>query len=265
MRKHWITVFGLGLMLLWGGCHSLPKAVFTPEGISLRIVTYNVNMRGYAPGAADFLYEVDADIVCLQETHDQWESYLREHLSERYPYRIFHNARGAGGISILSKHPLRARQVIPSEAGWFPALYAVAETPMGDIGVLNVHLKPPLSDSGSVSAYALIDTPQIHEKEIMEFFEALAPDIPVIVAGDLNEDDAGKACQWLQKQGYTDSLPLFDRKSPTWIWRTKPGFVLKGRYDHIFVHRRLQCTGAGVFTVKASDHEPVLSVVQPGQ
>lgn len=265
MRKHLITVLGLGLLMLFGGCQSLPRADFTPEGTSIKFITYNVNMQGYAPRIAEFLRKADADIVCLQETHNQWESFLHEHLTELYPYRVFHNVMGGGGISILSKHPLGEQQVIHSEAGWFPALYVVASTPMGEIAVLNVHLKPPVSDKGSVSAYALINTPQIHEKEIMEFLDALASNSPLIVAGDFNENDSGKACQWLAGQRYTDSLSLFDRKSPTWIWRTKSGFVLKGRYDHVFIHPKLQCSGAGVFTVRASDHEPVLTVLQRRQ
>ena len=70
----------------------------------MKFVTYNVNMQGNAPRVIEFLQKIDADIICLQETLGQWESFLREHLSDQYPYMVFHNAMGGGGISILSKH-----------------------------------------------------------------------------------------------------------------------------------------------------------------
>ena len=262
MRKYLTIVIGIIFLIIFGGCQTLPKPNFAPEGKSLKFVTYNVNMQGHAPRVTEFLQKIDADIICLQETHGQWESFLREHLTGQYPHMSFHNTAGGGGISILSKHPQSEQQVIRSEAGWFPALYAKVSTPIGEIGVLIVHLKPPVSDKGSVTAYAILKSPETHLGEMKEFFDKLESKAPLIVAGDFNEDESGKACQWLIGRGYIESLSLFDRKSHTWIWRTKPGIVLKNRYDHIFVNQQFQCTGAGVFQVKASDHEPVLSVLQ---
>ena len=231
----------------------------------MKFVTYNVNMQGNAPRVIEFLQKIDADIICLQETLGQWESFLREHLSDQYPYMVFHNAMGGGGISILSKHLISEQQVIYSEAGWFPALYAKASTPIGEIGVLTIHLKPPVSEKGGVTAYAILKTPKTHLEEMEAFFDKLKPNIAFVVAGDFNEDLSGKACQWLIEKGYTDSLSLFDRRSSTWIWRTKSGIVLKNRYDHIFINQQLRCTGSSVVRVRASDHEPVLSVLQREQ
>ena len=222
-------------------------------------------MQGHAPRVTEFLKQINGDIICLQETHEQWESYLRGRLNEQYPYMAFHNAVGGGGISILSKYPLSEQRIIQSGAGWFPALYAKVSTPLGEIGILTVHLKPPVSDEGSVTAYAILKSPETHLDEVKEFFERLGPDTPLIIAGDFNENESSKSSQWLIERGFTDSLSLFDHKSPTWLWRTKPGFILKNRYDHIFIGPQLNCTGAGVFTVKASDHEPVLAVLQRKQ
>lgn len=250
------------LIVVFSGCQSLPKPNFSPQEPHLSIITYNVNWGGHHGRVAEFLQKADADIVCLQETHPQWENDLKAVLKKQYPHCAFHHSRGAGGIAFMSRYPLSDSRIIESKAGWFPAFYVKTSTPIGEIGILSVHLKPPLSNNGSASPYALLNAGNVHAKELQQFFEAIDPATPTIVAGDFNEDESGRACQWLVEQGYTDSLSLFDRKSPTWIWPTSYGIVLKDRYDHIFIKDPLQCTGAGVFRIKASDHEPVLSVVQ---
>ena len=162
----------------------------------------------------------------------------------------------------MSKYPLSNKQIIESKAGWFPGFYIKSTTPIGDIGILNVHLKPPLSDTGSADIYVYLNAGDVHLMELQQFFEAIDPAVPIVVAGDFNEDESGKACRWLTEQGYTDCLSQFDRKTPTWFWRTSAGFVLKNRYDHIFIASQLHCPGADVFKINASDHEPVLAVVQ---
>ncbi|MHC4553493.1 MAG: endonuclease/exonuclease/phosphatase family protein [Planctomycetota bacterium] len=270
MTKRWRQSLGILVgcfiyITLLSGCQSLPKPVFEPQGDCLRLVTYNVNWGGNPQRVTHFLEVIDADIICLQETHPQWENYFKNHLSITYPYTVFHHSRGAGGIAFMSKYPLKDQQVIKSEAGWFPAFYIQAATPLGDVGILNVHLKPPLSDEGRVSAYAMLNTPAVHLEELQHFMRTVSPEIPVIVTGDFNENESGRACQWLNEQGYSDALSGFDRKTPTWLWPTKIGFVLKDRYDHIYIKESFVCTGAKVFSVRASDHEPVLAVLQKNE
>jgi len=243
------------------GCRSLPQPNFSPTEPHLKMLTYNVNWGGNRQGVIDFLQKSDADIICLQETHPQWENELMTHLKKQYPYSAFHHSQGAGGIAFLSKYPISNENIIESKDGWFPGFYIKASTPIGDIGILNVHLKPPLSDAGSADVYAYLNAGDVHLQELRQFFEA-APDIPMIVAGDFNEDESSKACRWLAEEGYTDCLSQFDRKSPTWFWRTSTGFVLKNRYDHIFINSQLCCPGEDVFKVNASDHEPVLAILQ---
>lgn len=249
-------------MLFLAGCRTLPEANFEPAGEHLRVVTYNVNMGGSAPRAVEFLKAAKADIVCLQETHRQWELYLRQNLDEQYPHMVFHNSLGGGGISILSKYSLDEPEVIKSEAGWFPAMYTRAKTPIGPVGILNVHLKPPLSEKGSVTPSVLLDTPGIHIEEMETFLGRVDKSVPLLIMGDFNEDESGGACKRLAALGYIDGLSMYDRKSPTWIWRTRFLITLKERYDHIFIDPAFECTGAGVFRVRASDHEPVMAAIR---
>ncbi len=244
------------------GCTNLPEPVFYPDQPHLKVVTYNVNWGFAQPqNVVDYLAKTNADVVCLQETHWHWEIYLKQHLGRPYPYRVFKESAGAGGVAIMSKSKIFNAQLIDPNQGWFPALYAEAESPIGKVQFLNVHLRPPLSDDGSASASAIYKTPEIHLKEIQQFVAATEPDRPLIITGDFNEDERGRAVQWLISEDFTDALSMYDAYSGTWTWPVFSGLRLKNRYDHIMFNEYLNCTGARVTHVEASDHMPVEAVV----
>jgi endonuclease/exonuclease/phosphatase family metal-dependent hydrolase len=257
-----LTTVCLAAAVVLSGCAGLPEANFAPAGPSLSVVTYNVNVVGAPEGVVGFLSEVRADVVCLQETHAGWEYVLRRQLSGDYPHQLFHHAPGVGGIAFLSRFPLHKPEIMLSEKAWFPAFYVRSTTPLGEVAILNLHLRPPLSEKGCVSLWAMLVTPGVHLEEIETYLGRIDPDVPTIVAGDFNEHDRGKACKRLERDGYVNALRLFDRKSPTWRWPLWLGLELKNRYDHIFVGPQLECTGARVFDLRASDHEPVLAVIR---
>src|SRR5687767_4438514 len=49
-----------------------------PAGPTVRVMTYNVNWGAVRPNlAVAAIREADADVVCLQETTPEWETYLR--------------------------------------------------------------------------------------------------------------------------------------------------------------------------------------------
>ena len=130
----------------------LPQPVFSPEQSHLKVVTYNVNWGFANPeNVVNFLTEAGTDIVCLQETHRQWETALKARLKQRYPHCVFKEWGAAGGIAIMSRYELKNVTFIEPTAGWFPALLADVQTPIGLVQILNVHLRPPLSDRGSAS------------------------------------------------------------------------------------------------------------------
>ena len=255
-------IIGSLLAALAAGCATLPEPDLAPAGPLLRVVTYNINWGGPNPGeVARFLLNVDADIVCLQETHRQWEAFLKKHLAAAYPHSTFHSSGGAGGIAFLSKRPLSNVRILSADAGWFPGLIADAATDIGPVQVLNVHLRPPLSETGSATVSAYYESPSAHRKELADFLQAADPDTPLIIAGDFNENEKRGAVKGLLENGFRDALSLFEKKSKTWRWRVFPGLTLKNRYDHILFSRHFRCTGARVFDVRASDHLPVLAVL----
>jgi len=250
------------IAIAFAGCASRPTPNFTPAEPSLRAVTYNINWGSPKPEAvAKFLMTADADIICLQETHAQWETFLKSRLAKIYPHSYFHSARGAGGIAFMSKHPLNNTRPLKAADGWFPGLITEVESALGSVQVLNVHLRPPLSDSGSATLSAYYNSPDIHRKELTGFLKSANFDNPLIIAGDFNENEARAAVNELLSKGFTDALSMYDTESKTWAWKVFPGINLSNRYDHILFNRRLACTGAGVGAIDASDHRPVIAAL----
>ena len=255
-------IFILSITVLTYGCASLPEANFYPDVPHIKVVSYNVNWGFVKPeNVADFLSDIDADVICLQETHHYWEVFLKKRLGEKYQHSVFEERGGAGGIAIMSKYKLENVKLVEPKSGWFPSLFAEVQTPIGLLQFLNVHLKPPLSNEGSVEISAYYRTPNIHIKEIKEFTAITDFTKPLVIAGDFNENESGNAVQWLRDKGFVDALSVFDPYSKTWEWKISSGVKLKNRYDHIMFSKGLNCTGARVAKVDASDHMPVIAVI----
>lgn len=226
----------------------------------ITLLTYNVNFGRTNQLAVAIIDTLDADIVCLQETTPDWEKLIRENLSDKYSHIMFKHCCRAGGLAVLSKFPVKTDTYISNEVGWFPGWLLLFETPLGEIQVLNLHLKPGINDKGKAGFLALefFKAQKLHIKELTLFMKHLKPGTPTLLLGDLNENDNSKAIKWLRKKmGYTDALRLFDKHSRTWEWG-----ILRGRYDHILFDNSLKCTFAKVYHQGVSDHFPVVGSFQ---
>jgi endonuclease/exonuclease/phosphatase family metal-dependent hydrolase len=252
----------LAAALLLSACARVrePEA---PVGPSFRIATYNVNWSGYrADLTAKAIRECRADVVCLQETTPDWEPFLRAELSGDYPHCLFRHGRGAGGMAVFSKWEIHENAWAKPPAGWFNGWVLNVATPAGAVQVLAVHLRPPLSDAGGVSVGAYFSSKKARQTDVSQFLGLLQRGSATIVLGDFNEDDDGKAVEWLESQGLTDALREFDRKSITWRWPTRL-WTLTGRFDHLLYSPELYCCRAEVAEgAGASDHFPVTAVFE---
>ena len=160
---------------------------------------------------------------------------------------------------MLSKHPIREEAYLEPTVGWFPAWRVVVDTPLGPVQALDVHLRPPMSDGGSwVAGY--FSTRDDRREEIAAFWSALDPALPTIVAGDFNEDDNGRAIEFLADKGLRSALPQVDRRAKTWRWETRLG-PLRMMLDHVVYGPGLQLRSAEVLDRGTSDHLPVLVVL----
>lgn len=230
-----------------------------PDERALRVVTFNVNF-GLAgdPVTRRAVFEHDADVIVLQETTPRWEFELRSDPAiGGYPHLHFTHSRGAGGQAILSRLPLVSVDVMaPPDDGWFPALRAVVDVGGHDVQLLGLHLRPPVSDTGSyVSGYWNAD--RIHGSEIETYWQGLEADMPTIVLGDFNESASGAAIEWLEGKGLQNALPQFDPGAHTWRWKTWIGRITHD-LDHVLHDARLRLLDAKVVERGRSDHLPVV-------
>lgn len=238
-----------------------PKRLATElpaEEPSLRVMTYNLNY-GLAgdPSTLDAIGAADADIVFLQETTPQWEQVIRRQYAREFAHVEFVHCCGAGGLGVLSRLPMKDRGVLePPQDGWFPAWHLEFDTALGVVQGLNVHLRPPVSDRGSfVSGY--FSTPKIRESEIATYWDAIDRDKPVIVAGDFNENEKGRAVSFLRARGLESALPEFSPGAKTWRWQTSVGSV-SSTLDHVVYDPTLEPVAAEVLDAGRSDHLPVV-------
>lgn len=204
--------------------------------------------------------ESRADIICLQETTPHWENFLRAALRREYPFAEFRDSKGrmGGGLAFLSKIPAREIAYVLSETGWFDGWIMGFETTLGVVQVLNVHLRPPVSDSGSwVSGY--VSTRDDRVREMERFWGRRRDGVPTLVVGDFNDGANSRVLRWLKERGMENALPQFDRRTPTWQWQTSVA-TLSRRMDHVMYSPELHCGSARVIQAGASDHFPVEAV-----
>lgn len=234
-----------------------PAPLGAPE---LRVLSFNVNYGvGHDPRNVAAVAEANADLVLLQETTEESEAAFREALAGTYPHVLFRYCCNAGGLGVLSKHPIREESWLEPTVGWFPAWRVVVDTPLGPVQALDVHLRPPMSDGGSwVAGY--FSTRDDRREEIAAFFTALDPELPTIIAGDFNEDAQGRAIAFLANKGLESALPQVDPRAKTWRWQTKLG-KLRMMLDHVVYGPSFELRGAEVLDRGTSDHLPVLVVL----
>lgn len=254
-------LFLLMIVGLASGCRA-PRTAQVPTAPHLRVLTYNVNWGGARPDlATEAILRSGADIVCLQETTPQWQHYLRTALAHDYPFTEFRDSktRMGGGIAFLAKVPGSSVAYVPSDTGWFDGWIVKFDTAIGAVQVVNVHLRPPVSDGGSwVSGY--LTTRDDRRTEMERFYNAREPGLPMLVMGDFNDGENSSVVRWLEDKGMVNALPQFDYYSPTWKWRTSV-LTLKRRMDHILYTAEFDCSAAEVIAAGASDHFPVQAIL----
>jgi endonuclease/exonuclease/phosphatase family metal-dependent hydrolase len=237
-----------------------PARVPAPGQPALTVLSYNVNYG--IPGDAatlDAVFAPKADVVLLQETTAEWEEQIRPR-SKDYGAVHFKEGPGAGGMAVLSKYAIVEQEwITPPEGGWFPALRLVLRTPLGLLQVLSVHLRPQMSESGSVvSGY--LTTPPVRESEIAKYAARLDPQLPTLIAGDFNEGRRGMAIAYLERRGFKSQLQNFSSSTDTWRWRTSVGTV-SAELDHVVLDERLDALDVQVLGKGNSDHFPLVVVV----
>jgi endonuclease/exonuclease/phosphatase (EEP) superfamily protein YafD len=243
------------------GGFSDPMPVPMREKSSLRVMSYNVNF-GVAgdPAAVDAIASAKPEIVLLQETNEIWEQTLVAGLS--YAHHRFTPPKDlpAGGMGVLSRYPIVSIDELPSVGGPFFAWRVVIDAPSGRIQILNLHLRPPMSDGGSwiVGFWSTRDT---RAQEIAYHMERLDPELPTLMVGDFNEEGDGKAMKYAADRGYTDAIAQFAGKRQTWQWPVG-SLTIRFQLDHIMYDARFMAVAGGIVDAGNSDHKPVWADVE---
>jgi endonuclease/exonuclease/phosphatase (EEP) superfamily protein YafD len=248
------------LIVLLASCGErvVAPVVAPRDGGQLRVMSYNVNF-GIAgdPSTIDAIETVDADVVLLQETNDAWERALVARLGARYPHRRFAPPVDwvAGGMGILSRHPIESLDTLTAPRAPFFAWRVVLDTSLGRIQVFNLHLRPPMSDGGSwVVGYFSTREARLHE--IQHHLEALDPRLPALLVGDFNEEGDGRAMSYLAERGFADAIARFHGKRRTWEWPVG-SITLRFQLDHILHDAHFVPVSAAISEGGRSDHKPI--------
>ena len=250
----------LVLLAACGAGGPLAPIALPPKTASqLRVMTYNVNF-GVAgdPHGVAAIETSHADLVFLQETNPEWQRVMAAGLASEYPHQRFTHPDTwpAGGMGLLSKYPVVSLQHLdPVGGGYFFAWRVVLDTKLGRIQVLNVHLRPPMSDGGSwVVGY--FSTRGNRLSEIEHHYAALDPKLPTFVVGDFNEENDGKAIDFLKDRDFADSLSELKIGTRTWEWMVS-GHKLTFQLDHIMHDAYFVPVAGAVVEAGRSDHRPV--------
>jgi len=237
-------------------CAAAEPAPSSEVGPGIVLVSWNVNygLRG-DPEVVALIEELDGDVVLLQECTPALEHALgaSRAVRQRYPHARFHDREGPGGLAVLSRFPIVTDELLP-EVTWFPAWRGVVATPLGPVQFLNVHLRPPFDDEGSMVAGLLV-TPALRAREMSSFATALDEGLPTVVAGDFNEESGG-ALDVLRARGMQDALEKVRGVATTWRWS---GVPIRLRLDHVFADEdELAVREAAAIERGRSDHFPIV-------
>lgn len=233
---------------------------------ALRVMTYNVNYANHdEAGTLDAIAQGDADVVLLQEITDRWRSALRARFAKSHPHQAYRlHTWGAGGAAVLSRIPIRTEELWsppPRTGAYFPAQRIVLDAPGGPLQLLNVHLRPAIDGGSWVKGF--LTTPPYRRREIEAHWKQLDAKLPTIIAGDFNEDDTGRAIDFLQGHGLQRVATSGPR---TWRYEAEvkgqATELLKMDIDHVLIDGHFTASGGRVLDAGGSDHRPVVVTIQ---
>jgi endonuclease/exonuclease/phosphatase family metal-dependent hydrolase len=214
---------------------------------SLRVASYNVrDLKDDVDAAARVVRAIDPDVLCLQEVpRHPFSGHRVAGFARRCGLMWSGGHRGSGGTTILTslrvdvaaaRHERLPVARMQRERGY--AVTSVALPGHAGVEVASVHL--------SLDA----DERARHARAILG---SLAPGSPLVVAGDLNEGEDGRAWGVLAERlrPVTEAAPTFTARHP----RHRLDVVFAGGPLEVLPHRAVDLDRATL--VAATDHLPV--------
>ena len=241
-----------------------PKTV-TGNGFPIRIMTYNLhngfNTKGYLDmeALARVIEESDADIVALQEISRGWlisgRLDMLTWLSQRLdmPYVSGPTADPFWGNAILSRYPITE--------------YKSYDLPPGDLvikrGLISVSIDLGGGDTLRVIATHFhhidgdSDIRQLQSAAIIDFWNGTSQ---TVILGDFNAEPADPEIQILKQAGLVDITASIE-PPPVYTFHSDGP---SQRIDYIWVTPDLTASEVSVVLSTASDHLPVIAIIDNG-
>ncbi|HSP16340.1 MAG TPA: endonuclease/exonuclease/phosphatase family protein [Thermoanaerobaculia bacterium] len=230
----------------------------------LRILTYNIHAGKDATGkdnlerVAAIVKSTNADVVLLQEVdRNTTRSGNVDQVAELIRLTGMHGQFGKSldyqggeyGIAILSRWPITGHQIVPlrveppqvrAGGSLEPRIALIVTT--GSLRIANTHL-----DASREDTYRLQEIPQV-----------LAAARGMIAGGDFNSTPDSAVHEQVLRAGRRDAWMECGRGDAL----TYPAITPQKRIDYLFLERGTRCSEATVIDTDASDHRPVLVVVE---
>lgn len=259
-------------VLLLGACAAAPEL---QAPVRLTVLIYNIHAGKDAAGGhnlervAELVSRAGADVALLQEvdrlterSRAEDQPATLERLTGRAAVfgRTLDYQGGEYGIAVLSRLPVRGDRVVPmaveppqERAGgsYEPRgmLVVELEGPTGPLHVVNTHL-----DAGRADHYRLQEIEQL--AALADSLRGLGGS--VVLGGDLNAEPDSDVIGRLRRAGWRDAW----RECGSGDGLTFPAAGPVKRIDYLFISDDLRCVRAEVLSTDASDHRPLLVVLE---
>lgn len=271
-----------GLLLLLGVWVAAPGAAVGQErpgapGDRIRVLVYNIHAGKDAAGEDNLervgrlVRESDADLALLQEVDrgtrrsggvDQLAVLERRTGMHGAFGRTLDYQGGGYGVAVLARWPIVEDTLVRlpvrparSRAGGSREPRGVLRVrlaaPFGPIEVLNTHL-----DAAAEDAFRLQEV----ETVLRVAGELREGEARILVGGDFNAEPGSPTIRRVLEAGWVDAW----RECGGGNGRTYPAAEPAKRIDYLFLEPGATCAAAEVPASVASDHRPVLVVVEPG-
>jgi endonuclease/exonuclease/phosphatase (EEP) superfamily protein YafD len=257
VRKRWfavpaasVVVFGVVAVVgPW-----LPHGTGHPaDGSATTIAVANVLAGNAEPQAVvQDIVRRDADVLVVPEATIE----IHELLAARYAFAIRADRRNAA-IGVYARVPIAAPTFVPGLLDQTRQQRVEVHAPGGDFVLWAVHLpKPWLVGTGGYQM-----RPPSHARKLDAFLDAFAAeqDLPLVVAGDTNLTDRGRAYRRVTER-FDDALRGIWGGPTARKWYLRPLLL---RVDHVFIPEDWCADQAHRFPLGGSDHRGVAVRVGP--
>ena len=260
---------------LWFVPYYLPAQSSTEDGLILTVL--NANVWGHNHDLSqieNWVREVDADVVTLQEISPAYATDSLPRLRDHYLYQVTQaDDTRFGGNILLSRYPIIEQMPVDLKTPGHPApVRAVLDINGQRIAVYNLHLAWPSERHLRVklpSQFSTVYTQMLvgfddrtRNQQIVNLLAVLGTEpYPFILGGDFNTSDQSVTYQLLAQQ-MTDAFRAsgegFQGSWPVSAARGLPAFVPPLlRLDYIWHSPQFQTIHAQMGPKIGSDHLPV--------